>query len=75
MTFRSFGEVFFGATRDSFNPGRTIPMIMAAVMMFAGIAAAQNAENNALEQQPFFSARLSGSTRLFLLPDKQDRRL
>ena len=60
MTFRSFGEVFFGATRDSFNPARTIPMIMAAVMMFAGIAAAQNAENNALEQQPFFSARLSG---------------
>src|SRR5918995_2599963 len=60
MRLRSFGEVFFGATRDSFNPARTILMIMAAVMMFAGIAAAQTAENNALEQQPFFSARLSG---------------
>jgi len=60
MTLRSFGEFFFGATRDSFNPARTIPMIMAAVIMFAGIAVAQNAENNALEQQPFFSARLSG---------------
>jgi hypothetical protein len=60
MTLRSFGEFFFGATRDSFNPARTIPMIMAAVIMFAGIAAAQNAETNALEQQPFFSARLSG---------------
>jgi hypothetical protein len=60
MTLRSFGEFFFGATRDFFNPARTIPMIMAAVIMFAGIAAAQNAETNALEQQPFFSARLSG---------------
>ena len=60
MTLRSFREVFCGATRDSFNPVRTIPMIMAAVIMFAGIAAAQNAENNALEQQPFFSASLSG---------------
>jgi hypothetical protein len=60
MTLRSFREVFFGATRDSFNLVRTIPMIMAAVIMFAGIAAAQNAETNALEQQPFFSARLSG---------------
>ena len=60
MTLRSFREVFFGATRDSFSRVRTIPMIMAAVIMFAGIAAAQNAENNALERQPFFSARLSG---------------
>jgi CHRD domain len=60
MTLRSFREVFFGATRDSFNHARTLTMIMAAVIMFAGIAAAQNAENNALERQPFFSARLSG---------------
>ena len=60
MTLRSFREVFFGATRDSFNSVRTIPMVMAAIIMFAGIAAAQNSENNALEQQPFFSARLSG---------------
>lgn len=60
MTLRSFREVFFGATRDSFSRVRTIPMIMVAVIMFAGIAAAQNAENNALKKQPFFSARLSG---------------
>lgn len=60
MTLRSFREVFFGATRDSFNPVTTIPIVMVAVIMFAGTAAAQIAENNALEQQPFFSARLSG---------------
>ena len=59
MTLRSFREVFFGATRDSFNPVRTIPMIMAALIMFAGIAAAQNSAKDALEQQPF-SASLSG---------------
>jgi hypothetical protein len=60
MTLRSFREVFFGATRDSFNPVRTIPMIMAAVITFAGIAAAQNSEEDALKRQPIFSARLSG---------------
>ena len=60
MTLRSFREVFFGATRDSFNSVRTIPMVMVAAIMFAGIAAAQNSETDALEQQPFFSARLSG---------------
>ena len=60
MTLRSFREVFFGATRDSFNPVTTIPIVIIAVIMFAGTAAAQIAENNALEQQPFFSARLSG---------------
>ncbi|HEX6173949.1 MAG TPA: CHRD domain-containing protein [Candidatus Binatia bacterium] len=60
MTLRSFREVFFGATRDSFNSVRTIPMVMVAAIMFAGIAGAQNSETDALEQQPFFSARLSG---------------
>ena len=60
MTLRSFREVFFGATRDSFNSVRTIPMVMVAAIMFAGIADAQNSETDALEQQPFFSARLSG---------------
>lgn len=60
MTLRSFREVFFGATRDSFSHVRTIPMIMTVVIMFAGIAAAQNSENDALKKQPFFSARLSG---------------
>jgi hypothetical protein len=60
MTLRSFREVFFGATRDSFNPVRTIPMVMVVVIMFTGIAAAQNSQTDALEQQPFFSARLSG---------------
>jgi hypothetical protein len=60
MTLRSFREVFFGATRDSFNPVRIIPIVLAAVIMFAGIAAAQNSENDALKRQPFFSARLSG---------------
>ena len=60
MTLRSFREVFFGATRDSFNSVRTIPMVMVVVIMFAGSAAAQNSETDALKQQPFFSARLSG---------------
>jgi CHRD domain len=60
MTLRSFREVFFGATRDSFNPVRTISMVVAAVIMFAGIAAAQVSEKDALEQQRFFSTRLSG---------------
>jgi hypothetical protein len=60
MTLRSFREVFFGATRDSFNSVRTIPMVMVAIIMFTGIAAAQNSQTDALEQQPFFSARLSG---------------
>jgi len=60
MTLRGFREVFFDATRDSFNPVRTIPIIMAAVIMFAGTAAAQTSEKDALEQQPFFSANLSG---------------
>lgn len=60
MTLRSFREVFCDATRDSFNPVRTIPMIMAALIMFVGIAAAQNSAKDALEQQPIFSASLSG---------------
>jgi hypothetical protein len=60
MTLRGFREVFFDATRDSFNPVRTIPIIMAAAIMFAGTAAAQTSETDALEPQPFFSATLSG---------------
>ena len=60
MTLRSFREVFFGATRDSFNLVTTIPIIVAAAIMFVGIAAAQNSEEDALKRQPIFSARLSG---------------
>jgi hypothetical protein len=52
MTLRRFRELLFDATRDSFNPGRTILTIMAAVVMFAGIAAAQTVDE--------VSARLSG---------------
>ncbi len=37
-----------------------MPIIMAAAIMFAGIAAAQNSDNDALKRQPFFSAKLSG---------------
>ena len=55
MTLRSFREVFFGATRDSFNLVRTIPIIMAAVITFVGIAAAQNSEEDALTATNFFS--------------------
>jgi hypothetical protein len=60
MTLRSFREVFFGATRDSFKSMKTIPIIIAAVIAFAGIAAAQNSETDGLKQQTSFSARLSG---------------
>ena len=60
MTLRGFRELFFDATRDSFKPVRTIPIIMAAAIMFAGTAAAQTSTTNALEPQPFFSANLSG---------------
>jgi CHRD domain len=59
MTPRGFRRVF-NATRDSFKPVRTIPIIMAAAIMFAGTAAAQTSEKSALEKQPFFSANLSG---------------
>ena len=44
MTLRRFREIFFDATRDSFKPLRTIPIIMAAAIMFAGTAAAQTTE-------------------------------
>jgi hypothetical protein len=52
MTLRGFRELFFDATRDSFKPVRTIPIIMAAAIMFAGTAAAQTVDE--------VVARLSG---------------
>ena len=60
MTLRGFRGRFFDATRDSFNSVRIITLIMAAAIMFVGTAAAQTSATNALEQQPFFSATLSG---------------
>ena len=60
MRLRGFRKIFFNATRDSFKPVKTIPIIMAAALMFAGTAAAQTSATNALEPQPFFSANLSG---------------
>lgn len=41
MTLRSFREVFFGATRDSFSRVRTIPIILAAAIVIAGTVVAQ----------------------------------
>ena len=38
MTLRGFRRLFFDTTRDSFNAVRTIPIIMAAAIMFAGTA-------------------------------------
>jgi CHRD domain len=60
MTLRRFRGLLLDATRDSFRPLRTMPIIIAAAIMFVGIAAAQNSENDALKRQPFFSAKLSG---------------
>ena len=60
MTLRRFRGLLLDTTRDSFKPLRTMPIIMAAAIMFAGIAAAQNSESDALKRQPFFSAKLSG---------------
>ena len=60
MTLRRFRGLLFEATRDAFKPLRTMPIIVAAAIMFAGTAAAQNSENDALKRQPFFSAKLSG---------------
>ena len=60
MRLRGFRKIFFNATRDSFKPVKTIPIIMAAAIMFARTAAAQTSATNALEPQPFFSANLSG---------------
>jgi hypothetical protein len=60
MTLRSFRGLFSDATRDSLNSVTMITLIMAAALMLAGTAAAQTSEKNTLEQQPFFSANLSG---------------
>lgn len=60
MTLRGFREVFFDATRDSFNPVRTIPIIMAAAIMFAGTAAAQTYDE--------VFARLSGFNEVHFEP-------
>jgi uncharacterized membrane protein len=60
MTLRSFREVFFGATRDSINLVGTIPIIVAAVIMFAGIAAAQTVSDSLQTSQQAITARLSG---------------
>ena len=61
MTLRSFREVFCDATRDPFNSVRTIHIIMAAVIMFAGTAAAQTETvDDSRKKQAKFSARLSG---------------
>ena len=60
MTLRCLRELLFGATRYSFNPARTIPMIMVAAIMIAGTAAAQTSETDELKKQNRFSAGLSG---------------
>src|SRR5688572_9644049 len=60
MTLRRFRELLFDATRDSFNPVRTMPIIMAAAIMFAGTAAAQTVNDNLQTSQQAIIARLSG---------------
>jgi hypothetical protein len=66
MTLRSFSEFFFGATRDSFNLVRTIPIMMAAVIMFGETAAAQTSTDNLQTSQQAIIARLSGFNEVHL---------
>ena len=60
MTLRRLSECLFDGTPESFKLLRIMPIIMATAIVFAGTAAAQNSESDALKKQPFFSAKLSG---------------
>jgi hypothetical protein len=60
MTPRKVRELIFYATRDSLNPVKTMPIIMAAVIMFGGTATAQTSTDNLQTSQQAIIARLSG---------------
>jgi hypothetical protein len=71
MTLRSFREVFCGATHNSFNPVRTISIILAAAIVIAGTAVAQTVTvDESSKKNNQFSARLSGFNEVHLMSSR-----